>query len=302
MIIGQRGVKVKKNNYIEVRRVLFYILLLNIAVALAKLIYGTVTKTGSMVADGYHSLSDGTSNIVGLIGIWIASKPADESHPYGHQKVETLSTIFISMLLFLVSYEIGIGAYERFENPVIPSISIVSFAVMLITLTVNLFVVRYETKKGEELKSSILISDAKHTQSDVYVSLSVIVSLIAVKLGFLMVDSVVSIIIAILIFKSGVEILLEAINVLIDGKIINSSEIYDKVVSHPEVIYCHKVRARGKENQIMIDLHIGINGNETIKHGHEIAHEIEDMLKAEIEGVTDVVVHVEPSTEFKEVK
>ncbi len=291
----------KTNNYIEVRKVLFYILLLNIAVALAKLIYGTMTKTGSMVADGYHSLSDGTSNIVGLIGIWIASKPADESHPYGHQKVETLSTIFISMLLFFVSYEICIGAYERFKNPISPDINILSFIVMLITLAINLFVVRYETRKGEALKSSILVSDAKHTQSDVYVSLSVIASLIAVKLGFLMVDSVVSIFIAILIFKSGLEILFEAINVLIDGKIIDSSEIYNKAVAHPEVIYCHKVRARGKENQIMIDLHIGINGNETIKHGHEIAHEIEDMLKVEIEGVSDVVVHVEPSPEFKEV-
>ncbi len=72
-------------------------MILNIVVALAKVIYGTMTKTTSMVADGYHSFSDGTSNIVGLIGIWIASKPPDEKHPYGHQKVETLSTIFISI-------------------------------------------------------------------------------------------------------------------------------------------------------------------------------------------------------------
>lgn len=289
-------------NYIEVRKVLFYILILNIAVALAKLIYGTMTKTASMVADGYHSFSDGTSNIVGLIGIWIASKPPDESHPYGHQKVETLSTIFISMLLFFVSYEISIGAYERFKNPITPNINVVSFVVMLTTLVINLFVVRYESKKGEELKSSILTSDAKHTQSDVYVSLSVIVSLIAIKLGFLFVDSLVSVFIAVLILKSGIEILLDAINVLIDGRIISSSEIYYKVVAHPEVIYCHKIRTRGKENQIMIDLHLGINGNQTIKHGHEISHDIENMLMQELDGVSEVIVHLEPAPELEEVE
>lgn len=292
----------KKENYIEVRKVLFYILILNIAVALAKLIYGTMTKTGSMVADGYHSLSDGTSNVVGLIGIWIASKPPDENHPYGHQKVETLSTIFISVLLFFVSYEIITGAYGRFQNPIMPDINIWSFGVMIATLAVNLFVVIYENKKGKELKSSILISDAKHTQSDIYVSLSVIGSLIAIKLGFLIVDSLVSVVIAILIIKSGIEILLDAINVLIDGSIISSSEIYYKVVAHPEVIYCHKIRTRGKEDQIMIDLHVGIDGNDTIKHGHEISHEIEDMLKIEIDGVSEVIVHVEPSPQFKEVE
>lgn len=96
----------EKRNYKGVKKVLVYTLVLNIIVTLAKIIYGTKTQSGSMVADGYHSFSDGISNVVGLIGIWIAAKPADENHPYGHQKVETIATIFISMLLFFVSYEI----------------------------------------------------------------------------------------------------------------------------------------------------------------------------------------------------
>lgn len=292
----------EKTNYRDVRKVLFYILLLNIAVALAKLIYGTMTKTASMVADGYHSFSDGTSNIVGLIGIWIASKPPDESHPYGHQKVETLSTIFISILLLFVSYEIIVSAYGRFGNPVVPDINIGSFIVMISTLVVNLFVVKYETKRGEQLKSSILISDAKHTQSDVYVSLSVIVSLIAIRLGFPVVDSIVSILIGVLILKAGIEILIDAINVLIDGRIISSDEICNKVMEHPEARHCHDIRTRGKENQIMVDLHVGIDDNHSIKHGHEIAHEIEDILMEEFEGVSDVIIHLEPESKNKEVE
>ena len=284
----------EKNSYTEVRKVLMYILVLNLLVAVAKIVYGTITETASMIADGYHSFSDGTSNVVGLIGIWIASKPADDSHPYGHQKVETLSTIFISLLLFFVSFEIITDAYTRFKNPVIPKIDIGNFIVMIITLGINIFVVRYETMKGKQLKSSILISDAKHTQSDIYVSLSVIVSLIAVRLGVVIVDSIVSIFIGILIVKAGLEILLEATNVLIDGKMLNPDKIYKLVSEYPEVIYCHKIRTRGKENHIMVDLHIGVDPSCTISHAHEIAHDIEDMLKEAIDGVEEVIVHVEP--------
>lgn len=289
-------------SYKGVRKVLILTLILNIVVALAKVIYGTKTKTASMVADGYHSFSDGTSNIVGLIGIWIASKPPDENHPYGHQKVETLSTIFISILLLFVSYEIMIGAYQRFKTPVLPNIDIGSFIVMTLTLLINLFIVRYETKEGERLKSSFLISDAKHTQSDIYVSLSVIASLIATKLGFPMFDSIVSIVIGILILKAGIDILISAINILIDGRIMSSNAIHYKVLEHPEVISCHDIRTRGKENQIMIDLHVEIDENHSIKHGHEIAHDIEDMLIEEFEGISEVIIHLEPAKKNKEDK
>lgn len=291
-----------KTNYKGVRNVLWYILVLNLLVAAAKVIYGVRTKTASMVADGYHSLSDGTSNIVGLIGIWIASKPPDDSHPYGHQKVETLSTIFISLLLFFVSYEIMIGAYARFKNPITPEINAGSFLVMIITLIVNIFVVKYETRKGKELKSSILISDAQHTKSDIYVSLSVIVSLIAVRLGYPIIDSIVSIFIGVMIIRAGASILSQAINVLIDGRILSPNKVYSKVIAQPYVIYCHKIRTRGKEDQIMIDLHVGIDEDHTIKHGHEIAHDIEEMLKQEIEGVSEVIIHLEPVESKKEVE
>ena len=289
-------------SYKGVRNVLIYTLILNIAVALAKVIYGTKTQTASMVADGYHSFSDGTSNIVGLIGIWIASKPPDENHPYGHQKVETISTIFISILLFFVSYEIMTGAYGRFRNPIAPNIDVGSFVVMISTLVINLFIVYYQTKKGKELKSSFLISDAKHTQSDVYVSLSVIVSLIATKLGFSMVDSFVSIFIGIWILKAGIEILIDAVNILIDGRIMSSNAIHYKVMEHPEARHCHDIRTRGKENQVMIDLHVEIDDHHTIKYGHEIAHEIEDMLKQEFDGVSEVIIHLEPASKNREIE
>lgn len=289
----------KNSKYIKVRNVLIIILLLNIAVALAKIIYGFITKTSSMIADGYHSFSDGASNVVGIIGIWVASKPADENHPYGHHKFETLSTIVISLLLFFVSFEILSGAYERLKNPVVPDINIYSYVVMGITLIVNIFVVKYERKKGIELKSSILISDSKHTQSDIYVSISVFVSLIAIKLGLVLVDGIVASIIAILIIKAGIEILVPGINVLSDANIMDRNKISDLVLTNPKVIFCHKIRTRGKEDYVMIDLHVGVNKEFTLEYAHLLAHNIEDMLKNKLDGVGEVIVHMEPA-EFNE--
>jgi cation diffusion facilitator family transporter len=285
---------VEQNNYVKVRNVLLGILLLNILVATAKIIYGLITKTSSMIADGYHSFSDGTSNIVGLVGIWIASRPADENHPYGHHKFETLSTIVISLILFFISFKILINAYDRIKSPVAPEINSLSFIIMVVTLVINIFVTTYEAKKGRELKSSILISDAMHTRSDIYVSTSVIISLIAVRFGLVFIDAIVAAVIAILIIKAGLEILIPGINVLSDAKMINSEKIYELVMKVPEVRYCHKIRTRGKENHIMIDLHVGINKDFTLEYSHRLAHNIEDMLKEQLEGVSEAIVHLEP--------
>lgn len=285
-----------KDSYKKVRKILLMLLLLNIFVALSKIIYGMATRTSSMVADGYHSLSDGASNIVGIIGVWIASKPADEKHPYGHHKFETLSTITISLFLFFVAYEILTGAYERFRNPVMPDINVLSFVVMLVTIGINIFITTYETRKGKELKSSILLSDAKHTKSDIYTSISVIIGLIAIRFGFVIVDTIIAGVIAILIVKAGLEILLPSIDVLSDANVMDINEIHKLVMNIPEVIYCHRIRTRGKEDSVMVDLHVGIDENFSLKYSHVLAHSIEDMLKHKLDGIKEVIVHVEPAT------
>lgn len=285
----------KREKYTEVRNVLTAILVLNITVALAKVIYGLISKTSSMVADGYHSFSDGASNIVGIIGIWIASKPADESHPYGHHKFETLSTIVISILLFFISFEILSDAYARLRNPITPDIDVLSFVVMIVTLMINIFVVKYESKKGKELNSSILISDSKHTKSDIYVSISVLVSLIAIKLGIEFLDTIVAAVIAILIIKAGIEILIPGIQILSDANIMDREKIHDLVMMIPDVIYCHKIRTRGKEDYVMVDMHVGIDKEFTLEYAHVLAHSIQDMLKHKLDGIGEVIVHMEPA-------
>lgn len=278
----------------KVKKVLLDLLFLNILVSLAKIIYGSMTNLSSMLADGIHSLSDGASNIIGIIGINIASKPADKKHPYGHQKVETLTTIIISFSLFMVSGKLLLGAYDKFLNPTKPEVTTTSFVVMISTLLINIFVTKYEYKKGVMLKSSILISDSQHTLSDVMTSTVVIIGLIGIKLGFTIVDPILSVVISLVIMKAGYDILRDAIDVLIDAQVIDIEIVRNIVMKFDDVIDCHEIRTRGKKDNIMIDLHIIIDSNTRIDDAHRLAHDIEDKIQEEIEEVYEVIVHPEP--------
>ena len=278
----------------EVRHVLIYTLFLNMAVALAKIIYGYKTNSISMFSDGFHSFFDGTSNVIGLIGIWIASQPPDENHPYGHRKFETLSTIAIVVLIFFAGLEILKKAYHGLREPQSIEVTSMSFIIMSITLLINIGVMTYERKKGQELKSDFLIADALHTNSDIFVSLSVIVSLIAAKIGYPIIDSIAAIIIVILIAKIGYGILKLATDVLTDAARIDTREIKDIVMLIEGIKECHEIRTRGREDAVHIDLHILIDPGEQIHKAHDLAHSVEEVIKKKFPSVIDVVVHIEP--------
>jgi cation diffusion facilitator family transporter len=161
------------------------------------LAFGYATGAVSIVSDGFHSLTDSASNIIGLIGARAASKPPDEDHPYGHRKYETLAAGGIFVFLVLVVVEVLRGALERlYGNAPPPQIGLSSFVVMGVTLAVNLLVVRYESGRGRALKSELLLADAMHTRSDVLTSCAVLVSLAGVWLGYPLLDPIGGLIVA----------------------------------------------------------------------------------------------------------
>ena len=286
----------EQTRYYTIRNVLLGILLLNWGVALTKLLYGKHIGSASMTADGFHSLSDGASNIIGLIAISISVRPADGNHPYGHKKFESFASIAIALLLFIVSIDILRGAIDRLSKPIIPEVTPSSFIVMGIVLFVNILVVSYENRIGRQLHSDILTSDALHTLSDIFVSISVVITLIAVRLGVTWLDGITAMVIAGLILKSGIQILLRSSDVLCDRIIIDPSVITHFVLSIPEVKGCHKIRTRGRKDDIHIDLHLLVDNNMDVQNAHEIANHVENTLKKNIPGVSDVVVHIEPAT------
>lgn len=278
----------------RIRNVLVATLILNWAVAALKIGYGAWSETLSMLADGFHSVLDGSGNVIGLIAMIFAVAPADPLHPYGHRKFESFAALGISFLLLLAAYEIGQGALHRWQAATTPHVTAVSFVVMVISMAVNLFVSWYENRVGRELQSDILVADAMHTRSDLFASLSVLVSLAAAKIGYSGLDVVAALFIVFLIARSGIQIIGQSLYVLSDASPIPASTV-EKVASEVDgVREVHAVRSRGTADAIYMDLHILVDPTLTIAKAHEIAHKVEAYLKEQFPGVTDMVVHVEP--------
>src|SRR5512135_1210591 len=219
----------------QVRSVLYITLGLNLVVSCAKLLAGFYFRSISMIADGFHSLFDASSNIIGLVGMKIAGKPPDESHPYGHKKYETFAAMLIGVMLFGTCFEILKKAYASFTGGVKEGVIVGApgFAVMFMTMAVNIFVTRYEAKKGRELGSDFLLADAAHTKSDIIASTSVIASLVAVKLGYRWADPFFAVVIAIMIGRVGFQIMKASSDILCDSARIRSEDIIKACMSVP---------------------------------------------------------------------
>lgn len=283
------------SQYSRIRLVLIIVLVLNWAVAAAKMVIGLLTRVQSMTADGFHSLSDGTSNIIGLIGIALAARPVDEDHPYGHKKYETFFSLGIAALLLLVSFNLIRESFGRLFHPVAAEVNIVSFIVMIVTMAVNILVVRYEYKQGKELRSDLLIADSMHTKADIFTSFSVIVALVGIKLGFPIIDPIATLVISVFIGFAAFQIIKDASRILCDTvAIIDSKKIFDIVMSVKGVKACHKIRTRGRPDDINIDLHVQVDSAMHIDEAHKICYAVETALKNNIQEVTDVLVHIEP--------
>ncbi|OPY22265.1 MAG: ferrous iron efflux protein F [Methanomethylovorans sp. PtaU1.Bin093] len=280
--------------YRKIRNIMILILFLNLAVSVAKISYGMLTNTLSMQSDGYHSLFDGVSNIVGIVGIQVACKPPDAEHPYGHRKFETLASIFIAVLLISVAFKIVSSAFSRFGSNDVPEVTLISFLIMIGTMIVNYFVTTYEYRSGKKLQSEVLIADSMHTKSDIYVSLSVIVGLIAIKAGFPILDPLIAVVIAGVIIHAGYSIIKQSASVLCDQSQLDPEDICKVAYSVEGVLQCTTIRTRGVAGNIFMDMRLGVRHDISITESHTISHLVENKLKEHFDGVQDVVIHIEP--------
>lgn len=278
----------------QIRRILICILLLNWLVSFVKLVLGHFIKSSAMLADGYHSLSDGASNFIGLIGIWFASRPKDESHPYGHKKYETFASIGIAFLLFFVCIGIIHESLARFRNPVSPRVNLLSFIVMSVMLIINFAVMFYEYRAGRRLNSDILVADSMHTKADILTSFSVIAALFAVKSGWHFFDPLTAIFITVFIAHAAYEIVRDSALVLCDTAVIGTKRIEEVVMLVSGVLSVHKIRTRGRCDDIHVDLHVLVRSDMRMDAAHKLSYLIEERLKKDIPGISDVIIHLEP--------
>lgn len=279
-----------------VRRTLWIVLWLNLAVAGAKLGYGLLTGSVAMTADGFHSLFDGSSNVIGLLGMALAARPPDESHPYGHGKYETYASAAIGGMLVVAAWEVGRSAIEGLtDQGRAPEVTVISFLVMVLTLAINIWVTLYERRVGRRVGSDLLLADASHTASDVLVSLGVIGSLIAVRLGAPVADPIIALIVALAIVRTAITVLARAEATFSDRARLDVDQVRAVVRSVEGVEGCHSVRTRGSMSEVFVDLHAEVDPGATVEQGHEISSAVVDRVHEAFPQVVDVLVHLCPS-------
>jgi cation diffusion facilitator family transporter len=279
---------------VEVSTVLYRVLFLNLIVAAAKITLGLSTGAVSVLSDGYHSLTDTASNVVGIIGVRLAGAPPDDDHPYGHRKFETMASVGIMIFLILVFREVLSAAWDRWKTGGEPAITPLTFMVMGGTFAVNMAVVFYERGAGRRLQSEVLLADAQHTTSDLMTSATVIAALIGVKYGYLWLDPVAAIVVACFIGFACWEIFKQTTGILADRFVIPEEQILEVVKSVPEVIGSHHVRTRGSADFVFLDLHIWMDADMRLDEAHRVSHVVKDRLMLRFPQIKDAIIHIEP--------
>ena len=279
-----------------VRRVLLITLLLNIFVMVLKAFVGTLTGSLSLLADALHSVTDSANNVLGLITSSFSSPYPDREHPYGHQKFETVGALGIAAFLGIACFEIIQGAVEKIINGGKPvKITPSELWILLLVLGVNIFVAFYERRVGRRVKSNILIADATHTMSDIWVTITVIAGLIGVWLGYQWLDIVLSFPVALLVFWSGWTVLKENLPWLVDEMAVAPEIIHSLALSVPGVVNCHNIASRGViGRQVFIEMHLIVDAPD-VETSHRITEQVEKLLEDRFSPAR-IMIHVEPAS------
>ena len=294
MAAADRARVLTTDRYTVVVRVLYRVLVLNLAVAFAKIALGYLTGAVSVLSDGFHSLTDSASNVVALVGVSVARRPPDANHPYGHRKYETMASLGILLFLAIVLVEVVSAAIDRLQTDVTPKVYPEGIGVMVVTLAVNVIVVGYELRQGRRLGSEVLLADAKHTRSDVLTSVTVIAALLGVAAGYPLLDPLAALFVAGFIGQACWSIAQDASRILADEIVMSEDDVRDVVLAVPDVIGCHQIRTRGAADHVFVDMHLWLDGHTPLEAAHATSHVVKDKLMARYPQIADVVIHIEP--------
>lgn len=279
-----------------VQRVLLITLGLNLAVVLIKLGVGLLSGSMAVVADAVHSVTDCANNVLALLVLRLASAPPDREHPYGHQKYEALGALVIAALLAVACYEILRAAGLRLwaGEFAAPQLQALDWALMIGVLGVNIGVASYERRAGARLGSSLLLADAKHTLSDIWVTLSVLLSLLgSTLLGWGWLDVALALPVAAIILHSGWQVLQRNLPWLLDARALPAEEIAAVALSVAGVAGCHDITSRGMHGQqLYIELHVTTELSQ-MRDAHRVAEQVRKALEARYRPAR-VTVHIEP--------
>lgn len=281
-------------------KVSFVTIIGNILLSVMKLIAGFIAHSNAMISDAIHSASDVFSTFVVIIGIKLASKKADKEHPYGHERLECVAAIVLSMVLFITGFGIGTAALKNitsgdYNNIAVPGIlALVAAIVSIVSKEAMYWYTRYNAKR---IDSSALMADAWHHRSDAFSSIGALIGIAGARLGFPIMDSIASLIIFVFIIKAAYDIFKDAIDKMVDHACDDDTvnQIRECVMKHEDVLGIDMLQTRIFGNKIYVDLEIETDGSYTLSKAHTIAESVHDDIEKSFPKVKHIMVHVNPA-------
>ena len=270
----------------------------NALLSIAKVIVGLYAGSMAVVADGIDSASDVLTSIITLVTAHIIATPPDPKYPYGYKKADTLATKVLSFIIFFAGAQLAISAFGSLINPVEKEIpGIISVYVIIISIIGKQLLAVYLKKTGKKVQSAMLIANAKNMQSDVIISVSVLLGLIfAFILKMPVLDTVTAFVVSIWIMYVAFKIFMETNKELMDG--VENTDIYKTIIDTVNEVKGaynpHRIRVRKISHLCEVSLDIEVDGNLSLNEAHKIAAKVESELKKKIKDIYDVLVHVEP--------
>ncbi|HKC48822.1 MAG TPA: cation diffusion facilitator family transporter [Gemmatimonadales bacterium] len=277
-----------------VRRVLVGLFFANLAVVIAKLLVGLAARSLAVLGDALHSTVDAVNNLLALVVVRVAARAPDEEHPYGHGKFETLGALALVGFLSITCFELARGAIEHLlgAHPA-PTVSDLQLSILVAGLGVNGAVAWYERRQGVALRSELLVADAAHTRSDVYISVGVIVGLLLARRGLWWADPVIALVIALLIVRVAYAITQRSVPILVDERAVPRDTIQAAAEAVSGVERAYDIRSRGGAQVRYAEVTIAVDRNANVASAHAIADAVEQRLKRDLQ-LNEVTVHIEP--------
>lgn len=290
----------EKNEFQKVaNKVSFVTIAGNIVLSIIKLLAGIIAHSNAMISDAIHSASDVFSTFVVIIGIKVSSKSADKEHPYGHERLECVSAIVLSMVLFITGLGIGMeamknilqGEYSHLQTPGI--LALVAAIVSIASKEGMYWYTRYYAKK---IDSSALMADAWHHRSDAISSVGALIGIGGARLGFPIMDSIASLVIFVFIVKAAYSIFKDAMDKMVDRSCDEDTEkkIRDCVRKNENVRGIDLLQTRIFGNKIYVDIEIALDGTMKLQEAHNIAESVHDDIEKNFPKVKHIMVHVNP--------
>ncbi len=283
--------------YKDIQKVTIVGAVANIVLSILKILGGWFGSSHALVADGIHSLSDLATDAVVLLAAKHGAEDADEEHPYGHGRIETLATVVLGAVLIMVALGIGYDAIRRLFDPQsLPMPGMLALIAAIVSVLVKEALYHYTVAVAKRHRANLLRANAWHHRSDAISSVIVVIGVIGSMAGLAYLDGIASVVVAFMVAKIGWDLGWNSVHELVDRGLEQEevAAIRAKIMEVDGVKAMHDLRTRLMGGNAFVDVDILVDATLTVSEGHRISAEVLKRLHSEIDEVVDVTVHIDP--------